>query len=137
MVAAVVALFALLHFGSMLAHRQRRLAAIKARSLVQASEKDDFAVKPTPSPSGGFFAAPLAIKAALRKMLIWREFTVGMWSSSSSEMFWSVGYTVAMLVFGFIYREFLLTLSFLVVEKLKLTLPALFVPALLFFSPLL
>ena len=110
MVAAVCAFFAIFHFGSLLFHRQRRIAAIKVRSLAPVSEKDDFAVKPTRTPSRGVLAAPLAMKAALWKTLIWREFAVSMWASSSSELFWSVGYTVAMLVFGFIYREFSLDL---------------------------
>lgn len=105
MVAAVCAFFAFFHFGSILLQRRRRLAAVKARSLAPATEKDDFSAKTAPS-SGGAFAAPLAFKAAVWKSMIWREFTVGMWSSSSSEMFWSVAYTVAMLVFGFVYRKF-------------------------------
>ncbi|KAL7411008.1 hypothetical protein BDY24DRAFT_417348 [Mrakia frigida] len=101
MVAAVCAFFAILQVGSMVLHRRRRLAIVKARSVAPVSEKDDFATKP--ASSGGALAAPLALKATIWKTMIWREFTVGMWSSSSSEMFWSVGYTLAMLVFGFIY----------------------------------
>lgn len=131
MVAAVCAFFAILQVGSMVLHRRRRLAIVKARSVAPVSEKDDFATKP--ASSGGALAAPLALKATIWKTMIWREFTVGMWSSSSSEMFWSVGYTLAMLVFGFIYSEFLLALFSLSVDKLELTLPALFFPAL--FSP--
>ena len=100
-VAATIGAFMLANLVRIAFHHLRRRSGVK--SVASMSEKNEFAAPPQ---SSTLTSIPNKAAGAINKHVLWRDFAIKLWIRVPvGEAFFSLAYTAAILVLGFIYSE--------------------------------